>query len=312
VVVQCFDDSVPPLNIEWNQLAITDPNRITVTFAAPQSGKCVVNSSGGGGGGGGAGSVTSISVTAPAEITLSGSPVTSSGTIAMGWANAAANVVFAGPGSGPAATPRFRSILKSDLPSTTVSTDQDNGWSGGHQDLSATLSLRLKGGAGAPVASDCNSASHVGRVYVRSDAAAQNASLYLCANTAAGNYAWELAQSTSGATVNTAAGIAGDGSAGNPIKLDSASGVVSHLTFSDSFDHGTIPTASCSTLRTVAAAGVTPGDVITVGNPVYGAGGVFAIAQPGVDELFYQVCNLSGTAYSPGNKQFLFFALRSF
>lgn len=70
-----------------------------------------------GGGGGGSGTVTSVALTAPNILSVSGSPVTSSGTLALSLATQSANIVFAGPTSGGAATPTFRSLVASDIPS---------------------------------------------------------------------------------------------------------------------------------------------------------------------------------------------------
>lgn len=61
------------------------------------------------------GTVTSVALTAPAEITVAGSPVTSSGTLALTWASAAQNSVFAGP-SASAGTPAFRTLVAGDIP----------------------------------------------------------------------------------------------------------------------------------------------------------------------------------------------------
>lgn len=55
VIVQCFDAASPPAFIIPNTIKITDANNVTVTFSAPQSGKCQVNGSNGSGGGGGSG-----------------------------------------------------------------------------------------------------------------------------------------------------------------------------------------------------------------------------------------------------------------
>ena len=52
IVVVCYDSAASPNSIEFNSLHIVDGNTAAVTFGAPQSGTCVVNSSGGGGGGG--------------------------------------------------------------------------------------------------------------------------------------------------------------------------------------------------------------------------------------------------------------------
>lgn len=70
-----------------------------------------------GGGGGGVGTVTSVGLSAPAVFTISGSPVTGAGTITISLATQAANLVFAGPTTGSAAAPTFRSLVAADIPS---------------------------------------------------------------------------------------------------------------------------------------------------------------------------------------------------
>jgi hypothetical protein len=60
--------------------------------------------------------VTSVALAAPAEFTVSGSPVTSSGTLTLARASQNANRVFAGPASGSAAAPTFRALAAADLP----------------------------------------------------------------------------------------------------------------------------------------------------------------------------------------------------
>ena len=56
----------------------------------------------------GSGTVTSVGLALPMEFTVSGSPVTSSGTLTGAWANENANTIMAGPSAGPAGTPGFR------------------------------------------------------------------------------------------------------------------------------------------------------------------------------------------------------------
>jgi len=65
------------------------------------------------------GTVTSVGLAGPAEVTISGSPVTTTGTLTFAWASAAANTVFAGI-NGMAGTPAFRSLVAADLPNTAV------------------------------------------------------------------------------------------------------------------------------------------------------------------------------------------------
>lgn len=66
--------------------------------------------------GGGAGSVTSVGISMPAEFSVAGSPVTTTGTLAITKATETANTVWAGPTSGGAAQPGFRNLVAADLP----------------------------------------------------------------------------------------------------------------------------------------------------------------------------------------------------
>jgi len=75
----------------------------------------------------GMGSVTSVGLadgsTTPIY-TISGSPVTGSGTLTFTLNNKAANLVFAGPSSGSAAQPTFRSLVSADIPSLSYANQQ--------------------------------------------------------------------------------------------------------------------------------------------------------------------------------------------
>jgi hypothetical protein len=64
----------------------------------------------------GIGTVTSVGLTAPNIFSVSGSPITAAGTLALALTPQAQNLVFAGPSSGSAANPTFRSIVNGDLP----------------------------------------------------------------------------------------------------------------------------------------------------------------------------------------------------
>ncbi len=67
-----------------------------------------------------------------------------------------------------------------------------NAWTGAN-DFSGAAFLRLATGAGAPT-TGCSAAANAGSVYMRNDAQATGASLYVCSQTASGTYSWELAQ----------------------------------------------------------------------------------------------------------------------
>lgn len=71
-------------------------------------------------GGGGSGTVTSVGLSLPAIFSVSGSPVTTSGTLTGALANQNANLIFAGPNTGAASAPTFRSLVAADLPNTAV------------------------------------------------------------------------------------------------------------------------------------------------------------------------------------------------
>ena len=66
------------------------------------------------------GSVTSVGLSLPSIFTVSGTPVTSSGTLSAVLANETANYIFAGPTSGASAAPTFRALVNADIPSSTV------------------------------------------------------------------------------------------------------------------------------------------------------------------------------------------------
>lgn len=68
------------------------------------------------------GTVTSVALTAPVEFSVAGSPITSSGTLAITKANQTANFVWAGPTSGVAAQPTFRALVINDLPNSIPNT----------------------------------------------------------------------------------------------------------------------------------------------------------------------------------------------
>lgn len=73
-------------------------------------------------GGGGGGTVTSVGLVLPAELTVTVSPITTSGSLTAIWATETANKVFAGPTSGVPATPAFRLLVAADIPTISLTT----------------------------------------------------------------------------------------------------------------------------------------------------------------------------------------------
>lgn len=84
-------------------IVITDNGVNQITISSPDAG----------------GTVTSVGLAAPSFLTVSGSPVTTSGTLTLTLTTQSANTVFAGPTSGGAAAPTFRSLVTADLPAGT-------------------------------------------------------------------------------------------------------------------------------------------------------------------------------------------------
>jgi len=68
---------------------------------------------------GGTGTVTSVALGLPSQFTVSGSPVTTSGTLTAIWADTTQRVFFAGPVSGNG-KPRFRGLFSNDIPTLGI------------------------------------------------------------------------------------------------------------------------------------------------------------------------------------------------
>ena len=91
----------------------------------------------------GMGTVTSVGLSAPSFLTVTGSPITGAGTLALSLANQNINLVFAGPASGSPGTPSFRSLVSADVPVISLASSGNGGVTG---NLSTN---NLNGGSGA-------------------------------------------------------------------------------------------------------------------------------------------------------------------
>jgi hypothetical protein len=123
---------------------------VTITGTWPNQ---TINATGGGGGGGD-GTVTSVGLSLPSQFTVTGSPVTTGGTLTATLAAQSANLVWAGPTTGAAAAPAFRALVAGDIP--TIPAGQVLGLatvatSGAYGDLSGRPTL---GTAAATPATD--------------------------------------------------------------------------------------------------------------------------------------------------------------
>lgn len=123
-------------------------------------------------------------------------------------------------------------------------------------DLSAQVfggpAKRIQTGNGLPSAGACANVTNVGAVYVQTNAAASKSSLYVCANTAAGVYNWELSSSgpvsgevNIGANVGAAGVNVFDSKVGTTLnfrKLNAASNKLSIVLNGSQVDFDLVPT----------------------------------------------------------------------
>ena len=78
------------------------------------------------GGGGGSGTVTSVGLSLPSELSVSGSPVTTTGTLSATWASQTQAKVMASPASSTG-TPSFRALAATDVPTLNQNTTGNAG-----------------------------------------------------------------------------------------------------------------------------------------------------------------------------------------
>jgi len=102
----------------------------------------------------GSGSVTSVGLALPSSIfSVSGSPVTASGTLTGTLANQSANLIFAGPSSGSAGVPTFRALVAADIPALSyASTSTTNTFTAGPNTFqtggSGNVGVTIQGASG--------------------------------------------------------------------------------------------------------------------------------------------------------------------
>jgi hypothetical protein len=133
------DNRVSQYGCAWNNTAAITSVTFTMTSGDFSSGMvfAIYGSDGPGGGGGGGGTVTSVAMTVPPWLTVGGSPITSSGTLAVtATAGETANEFLATP-NGSSGTVGLRSIAAADVPTLNQNT---TGTSGG---LSGTPSISV-------------------------------------------------------------------------------------------------------------------------------------------------------------------------
>jgi hypothetical protein len=89
----------------------------------------------------GPGTVTSVALTDGIVFSVSGSPITSSGTLSLNLISQTANTLFAGPSSGGSVAPTFRSLVAADL--NTLIVPVANGGTGSATASGARVNLNI-------------------------------------------------------------------------------------------------------------------------------------------------------------------------
>lgn len=107
-------------DIQWN-LPSTLPSTNQVLSATAIAANTITLGWQTPGSGGGSGTVTSVGFTAPTEFSVSGSPITSSGSLGITWATQTPNRVLASPTSGGNGIPTFRALVAADIPNLDAS-----------------------------------------------------------------------------------------------------------------------------------------------------------------------------------------------
>lgn len=103
-------------NTTWYQLTVAYVSGAG-TFSASDAVSIEFRRTGdAGANGSGTGTVTSVALALPATFSVSGSPITGSGTLTAAYATQLANLIFAGPNTGGAAAPTFRALVSADIP----------------------------------------------------------------------------------------------------------------------------------------------------------------------------------------------------
>ena len=94
--------------------------------STPGAGEITIAASGSGGGGG-SGTVTSVGLTVPSWFTVTGSPITGSGTLAVTAASGQTQNQFLATPNGASGAVGLRSIVAADLPTTGLTITQHSG-----------------------------------------------------------------------------------------------------------------------------------------------------------------------------------------
>mgnify|MGYP005844760539 CR=1 FL=1 len=101
-----------------------------------------------------------------------------------------------------------------------------------------------------------------------------------------------------GGTVYTGTGLTGDGSVGNPVRVDPTGGVASQAVYQATIDFPAIDAGSCSE-QSITATGVVAGSTLAAGFPATLQTGLVGMAYAGSGVIVVRLCNVTAAAIDP-------------
>lgn len=261
----------------------------------------------------GSGTVTSVALSAPAIFTVSGSPVTTTGTLTLALATQTANTFFSGPSSAGPSAPTFRVLANADFPLTGVAagtytkltvntaglvtaalTDIDLA-----TDVAATVLPLANGGTGISTAADDTAPVSNGTTF-------QAKTLGNCTTTPLGyataTNAYSCLTTLSGMTLLSGTTVTGTTvNATASLVVGSGSSVTKIVTGTATYDPGAVSDQT-SVTTTLTVTGAAVGQVCTAALSTIDSENLSISAFPSAaDTVRVVIGNLSGGPLSPGS-----------
>jgi len=285
VLVGCTDASGQ--GVIPDAARVLDENRVQVDFAVAQTGKCVVNATGGGG----AGAVSSVFGRTGAVTAQAGDYSFSqiAGQLVLGQI---APVALQGNGSKLqlfSGTAAANDCAKFDANGNLVSAGAACGTGSGD----------VTGPAGAADGEVALYQGTTGKLLKRASgtgvARLTNGVLGVVSGTAADCVRADGTSGPCGGTVYFGAGLEGSGTAADPVRIASGGAVASQAFYSASLSFGTLGASSCAELN-IAAPGAASGETLATGIPESLPAGVVASMYSGTEVVVVRLCNLTGAS----------------
>ncbi len=294
LLVECYDSGTPPQRIEPDTVAINSATYdITITFSAPQSGRCVVNGSGGGGSGGsGAGGASMGAQLGDFQVTRTSNTVLTVG----------AGCSFATP-----CNVRVGGAVYSLTSSASVTLASGTGVLFVYVDAAGTLT-----------AGHTMTLAGVTGLTQRTGVSAFPANAIPIYTWNATNGVWDSNGGTdrraflSTKPLGAGTGIAVTEAGQSVISIDTAV-VPSYVSGTAALDFPAIAVTACSADLTFTLRGAAPGDAVAAGWPAgLEAGLTGTMRVSATNEIAVRLCNFSGGTVNPAPATFRATIVRSF